>query len=158
MKRPIINIMGQTFDKNRMSMAKLQDALQQRLDTIRPDRGWKIHVGNNSSDHDPGDNICYTFTFEREGEIPMYCYIRYEDEGFMLDSDADLLTGGNMSGLPLYDFLQRDSGHPSVKIMEFEEHFQELCKSAGASVPTYIELIQTYRGALQVIIEYPETY
>ena len=150
--------MGKAFDKNRMSMAKLQSALQQRLDEIRPDKGWKIDVSNNSIDSTHGDNVCYTFTIERANVIPMYCYLRYDEEGFIVDSDADLLTGCNMSGLPLYDFLQRDSGHPSVKIMEFEEHFQELCKSAGASVPTYIELIQTYPGALQVIIEYPETY
>lgn len=158
MKRPIINIMGQTFDKNRMSMAKLQESLQQRLDEIRPDKGWKIHVSNNSTDHTPGDNICYTFTFERSNAVPMYCYIRYDEEGCMLDSDADLLTGDNMSELPLHDFLQRDSGHLCAETMEFEEHFQKLCKAAGASVPTYLELIQTYPGALQVIIEYPETY
>lgn len=158
MKKPIIYIMGQAFDKNRMSWPKLQKALQKRLDEIRPDKGWNIHVSNNSTESAPGDNICYTITFERTNEIPMYCYIRYDEEGFMVDSDAELLTGGNMSELPLYDFLLRDSGHQCVKFTEFVEHFQKLCETAATSVPIFIEIIQTYRGAMQVILEYPETY
>ena len=157
MKKPLIFMMGLVYDMNSLTLEELENALTVRLNEIRP--GCKISVSENPfGTPEPGDHVRYYFTFERGNGIPMYCYIRYDEEGFMVDSDAALLVGGNTADLTFYQFLLPDSGHPSVKIMEFEEHLQNLCKEAGASEITGIEIEQTHSGLLGILIEYPETY
>ena len=156
-KRPIIFIMGKTYDMNVISLGELELDLQKQIDSLHSERVWRITVDDNLCEIEPGENFYYTFTIERGNEIPMYCYNRYDDNGYMCDSDAELLTNTPLTGWKVSDYMERDSRHKSINQEEFVDRFNSLCQSNGASIPKFIELIQDYQYVLQVIIEYPET-
>lgn len=166
-KFPKVFLFGEVYDMNTLTTAQLQAELQKKLDSLSLPERFEIHVNDNVNEYDPGDQRVYTFTIKRAWGIPAFVYARYEEEGYMSSHDADLLTGNGYNGFKvsapwrLSEFLKDFAHCDSVNQSDWMESFRKECKNLGASVPTFMEILQgshPFNGWIQLIVEYPEKY
>ena len=166
-KFPKVFLFGEVYDMNTLTTAQLQAELQKKLDSLSLPERFEINVSDNKAGCEPGDEIAYTFTIKRAWGIPAFVYARYEEEGYMSSHDADLLTGNGYNGFKvsapwrLSEFLKDFAHCDSVNQSDWMESFRKECKNLGASVPTFMEILQgsnPLNGWIQLIVEYPEKY
>ena len=166
-KQSKIFVLGDVYDMETLSTSQLQAELQKKLDSLSLPERFEIHVNDNVNEYDPGDQRVYTFTIKRAWGISSYVYIGYNETGFMSSYDADLLTGNGYNGFKvsapwrLSEFLKDFAHCDSVNQSDWMESFRKECKNLGASVPTFMEILQgsnPFNGWIQLIVEYPEKY